>query len=219
MFRHVGGLGRPMQKTRFALTALLCAAVGLAFDTADASETGRASPQCQRVLDLQDRISALLDEQGMVATQLDAIAADTGLPTEGRTGVFTVSNCARAIPLFDRYLADLLAGPIEDVAAVDDSGGDAGSDVFGEGLRIGGVAAGDKVDVFQAPGVLFAVLGQLPADARDITIVDGCLPRINRDVWPELNRAERIEALAGGWCLVEWQGVRGWVLGQHLRPG
>ncbi len=125
------------------------------------------------------------------------------------------SNCQVTGVFDDELVLEFLADappPADELAdLLDPTGGAA----FGRGLRVAGKGV---AEVRQAPGPRFAVIGELPADARDVSVVDGCIPRIGAAQWLDMDRSERVAALDGAWCHVSWQDQRGWVLGQQLRP-
>lgn len=78
---------------------------------------------------------------------------------------------------------------------------------------------GGGLNVRRNPATNARILGELPHNARNITILgEGCTPVIDQVGYDSMNRRQRMRVLSNRWCRVRWNDQTGWVYGRYLRP-
>jgi hypothetical protein len=86
--------------------------------------------------------------------------------------------------------------------------------------RVHGVAKGDVLNIRQEPDPKSEKVGEIPPDGECIKNIR-CVGGLTFEEFTTLSEAEKkkIEKERPRWCLIEYDGVTGWVNGSYLREG
>jgi len=78
-----------------------------------------------------------------------------------------------------------------------------------------GVASHDALNLRVAPNADSRRIARIPYNARGLKNL-GCPNHVTFEQWKRMTPAQRDRAALARWCLVEYQGKRGWVAGRFL---
>ena len=83
-----------------------------------------------------------------------------------------------------------------------------------------GVAADDVLNIRQEPSGKSAKVGEIPPDGNCVKNIR-CIGGLSFEEFTTLSEEEKnkIKKERPRWCLIEYQGVTGWVAGRFLREG
>lgn len=85
-------------------------------------------------------------------------------------------------------------------------------------FKVVGVASNDVLNIRAEPSAASAKIGSIPPDADGIRNL-GCKGGLSFSEWTSATKSEREHANKARWCLIEYEGVEGWVAGRFLGEG
>ena len=92
-----------------------------------------------------------------------------------------------------------------------------GSGMTGPAYRMRNVPEGRQLSVRSAPDRSASSVGTLAWNAREILVL-GCKPNINPVAFDRADLGTKQRFLARGWCEIDHEGLRGFVIGIYLDP-
>ncbi|MGD8368889.1 MAG: SH3 domain-containing protein [Desulfobacterales bacterium] len=86
--------------------------------------------------------------------------------------------------------------------------------------QVHGVAQGDVLNIRQEANAKSKIIGEIPPDGQCIRNIR-CVGGLTLKEFTTLSEAEKkkIERERPRWCLIEYNGVTGWVNGRYLKEG
>ncbi len=85
-----------------------------------------------------------------------------------------------------------------------------------DAYAVTGVAAGDVLNIRDAPSPTATKIGEVPHDGRRLENL-GCRGGPTIVQWERMNETEREQARRQRWCKIRYGGIEGWVAGWFLK--